>query len=139
MVTDARSETQFRRTTILNLFMSSIELYPPVPELVRRMVEIPAENLLDAENEQLPETIDCEIVVFDISTPATMLYWDIQTRLELTLRARGQTRTVSASATERTWAWPSDDIIGRVVREALRQAKEGIDRTLRELLAPSEG
>jgi hypothetical protein len=137
VVTDSRNETQFRRTTIFNLFMSSIELYPPVPELVRRMVETPAEGLLDAENGQPPETIDCEIVVFDIRTPATMLYWDIETRLELTLRARGQTRTVSAAAAERTWSWPSDDIIGRVVREALRQAEEGIDRMLRELLAPS--
>ena len=55
------------------------------------------------------------------------------------LRARGQARTVSASTTERTWLWPSEDIIGRVVREALRQAGEGIDRTLRELLAPPGG
>lgn len=139
MVTDARSETKFRRTTVFNVLMSSINLYPPVPELVRRMVEAPADSLLDAENGQPPETIDCEIIVFDIRTPTAMLYWDIETRLELTLSARGQTRTVSAAATERTWVWPSDDIIGRVVREALRQAQEGIERTLRELLAPSGG
>lgn len=139
LVTDSRNETEFRRTTILDTRMSRIDLYPTVPELVRRMVETSADRLLATEAEQPPDTIECEIAVFDVGTPATMLYWDVETRLELILRARGQARTVSASATERTWLWPSEDIIGRVAREALRQAGEGIDRTLRVLLAPSGG
>jgi hypothetical protein len=139
LVTDSRNETEFRRTTILDTRMSRIDLYPPVPELVRRMVEEHADSLLAAEAEQPPETIECEIAVFDIRTPATMLYWDVETRVELSLRTRGQARTVSASASERTWFWPSEDIIGRVVREALRQAGEGIDQALRDLLAPSGG
>ena len=139
LVTDSRNETEFRRTTIRDTRMSRIDLYPPVPELVGRMVETSAARLLATKAEQPPETIACDIAVFDIGTPATMLYWDVETRLELILRARGQVRTVSVSATERTWLWPSEDIIGRVAREALRQAGEGIDRTLRELLAPSGG
>ena len=62
-----------------------------------------------------------------------MLYWDVETRMELTLHARGWARTVSASASERTFLWPSQEIIARVVREALSQAEEKTDQALREL------
>ena len=137
LVTDSRNETEFRRTTIRDTRMSRIDLYPTVPEVVRRMVETSAARLLATEAEQPPETIACEIAVFDIGTPATMMYWDVETRVELSLRAHGRARTVRAAASERTWLWPSEDIIGRVVREALRQVGEGIDQALRDLLAPS--
>jgi hypothetical protein len=53
----------------------------------------------------------------------------------LTLHARGEAGTVSAAASERTFVWPSQEIIARVVREALRQAEERTGRELRELLA----
>lgn len=134
LVTDSRNEAVFRQTTIFDMHMSHIELYPTVPELVRRMVEAAADRLLASQVENPPETIECEIAVFDIRTPATMLYWDVETRMELTLHARGGVRTVSASASERTFLLPSQEIIARVVREALSQAEERIDQALRELL-----
>jgi hypothetical protein len=135
LVTDSRSETMFRQTTISDTHMSHIELYPPVPELVRRMVEAQADRVLASQAENPPETIECDIAVFDIRTPATMLYWDVETRIELSLRARGDARTVSAAVSERTFLWPSQDIIARVVREVLRQAEERTGQELRELLA----
>lgn len=139
LVTDSRKETEFRRTTIVDTFMSRIALHPPVSELVGRIVEARADRVLAGLAGATAESIECDITAFDIATPATILYWDVETRLEWTLRVRGRTGTVRASASERTWRWPSEDIIGRVVREALRQAGEEIDRTLRELLATPEG
>lgn len=135
LVKDVRNETVFRQTTIFDTHMSHIELYPPVPELVRRMVETQADRVLISQVENPPETIECEIAVFDIRTPATMLYWDVETRMELTLHARGGARMVSAAASERTFLWPSQDIIARMVREVLRQAEERTGQELRELLA----
>ena len=132
LVKDSRKEAVFRRTTIFDIQMSHIELYPPVPELVRRMVEAAVDRLLASRVENPPETIECKIAVFDIRTPATMLYWDVETRMELTLHGRGWSRTVLASASERTFLWPSQEIIARVVRAALSQAEERTDQALRE-------
>lgn len=134
LVTDSRSETVFRRTTIGDTHLSHIELYPAVPEVVQRMVEAQADRAL-ASRTGPTETIECEITVFDIRTPATMLYWDVEARMELNLRTRGRERTVSAAASERTFLWPSQEIITRVVREALVQAEERTGQVLRELLA----
>jgi len=133
VVTDSRSETVFRRTTLFDIHMSHIELYPPVPELVRRMVEVQADRLLASRSGDSPETVECNITAFDIRTPASLLYWDVETRIELILRVRGGTRSVSAAASERTFIWPSQEIIARTVREALHQAEERTGQALRGL------
>jgi len=63
----------------------------------------------------------------------------VNTRIELLLRVRGQDREVSATATERTYIWPSEEMITRVVNEALRQAEEKSERALQELLVLPRG
>ncbi len=136
LITDSRKETEFRRTTIFDTFMSGISLHPPVSELVGRIVEARADRILAGLDGATPESIECDITTFDIATPATILYWNVETRLEWTLRARGQTRTVRTSASERTFLWPSKDIIGKALHEALRQAGDDVERQLRALLVP---
>jgi hypothetical protein len=137
LATDCRNETGHRRTASFDTLMSGISLFPAEPEVARRIVETKADRVLAGQPGTAPEKIECDIAVFDIGTPAAMLYWDVEARLEWTLRARGTTRTVSASATERTFLWPSEEIITRVVEAALRQAGEKTETALRELLAPA--
>lgn len=136
IVTDYRKETEFRRTTVFDTFMSSIALHPPVSELVGHIVEDRADRVLAGLGGTAPESIECDITAFEIATPANILSWNVETRLEWTLRVRGRVGTVSASASERTFLWPSEGIIGKVLHEALRQAGEEAERQLRILLAP---
>jgi hypothetical protein len=134
LVTDSRNATDLRRTTILDTTISSISLHPPVPALVKTMVENQADRLLAGQAGTMPEAIGCDLAAFDIRTPATMISWDVEARLAWSLRIRGKTRMVEACATERTYLWPSEEIITRVVGKALRQAEEETRQALRDLL-----
>ncbi len=136
-VTDIRKEANLERTTIGGISMGKITLDPPVPELVRVVIEARADEALMRSGLIEPRSVMCGIRVFDVSTPATMLYWDVTTKIGLVLRVGGQDREINGSAAERTFVWPSDDIIKRVTQEALRQVSAEADQALAELFAGS--
>jgi len=112
-----------------------ITLKPPAPELVQAVVEASAYKALASRSVAEPQTVLCGIRVFEIATPATPLYWDINAKIELVLRVRGQDRTVSGTATERTFAWPTEALIERVTTEALRQVSAESEQALETLFA----
>jgi len=134
-VTDIRREANLERTTIGNLSMGRITLKPPVPELVQAVIEASAYKALASRGVSEPQTVLCGIRVFEIATPATPLYWDINTKIELVLRVRGQDRIVSATATERTFVWPTEALIERVTTAALRQVGAESEQALEALFA----
>jgi hypothetical protein len=104
---------------------------------VRAVVESAADEALARQGATEAQTVLCGIRVFEVTTPATALYWDVQATIELVLRVRGQDRPVSGAATERTFTWPSTEIIGRVTAAALRQVGAESERVLAELFAPA--
>lgn len=136
-VTDIRKEAQLERTTIGAISMGRVTLKPPATELVQAVVEARADEVLARAGLTQPQTVLCGIRVFEVTTPATLAYWDINTKIELVLRMHGQDRTVSGMATERTFIWPTQEIIGRVTNEALRQLGAETERALAELFASS--
>ncbi len=139
-VTDIRKEAELERTTIGGVSMGRISLEPPEAELIREIVEAKADILLASwPDTQAPPTILCGIRIFEIETPATVVYWDINTNIELVLRVDGEDRIISGAATERTWVWPTQTIIERVTNEALKQLAGELEIALEELLRlPSE-
>ncbi|MBS1147922.1 MAG: hypothetical protein H6R08_2098 [Proteobacteria bacterium] len=134
-VTDIRREANLERTTIGGVSMGRITLKPPAPELVQAVVEASAYKALASRSVAEPQTVLCGIRVFEIATPATPLYWDINAKIELVLRVRGQDRTVSGTATERTFVWPTEALIERVTTEALRQVSAESEQALETLFA----
>lgn len=134
-ITDSRKEKNYQRTTIGGISMSQIVVQPEIPEVVKTMVETKADQSLSSQVEKQPVAIECEIRVFEIATPATLLYWDVTSKIELLLQTRGQQQTVSAVAYERTYIWPSEEMLTRVVKDALRQIGEESERALKELLS----
>lgn len=135
-VSDIRKSVNQERTTIGGISMGQITLQPPDAELVKGLVEGEANAALaKLGKDTAPETIYCGIREFQVETPATMLYWDVTTRIELVLRVAGQDRPVSAKATERTFVWPSQELIQRVTEKALAEAAAQSGRALEELLA----
>ena len=134
-VTDIRREATLERTTIGAVSLGRVRLEPSEPELVRAVIEASANEVLARRGGTGPVTILAGIRVFDVVTPATPLYWDVTTTIELVLRVQGQDRTVSGTATERTFVWPSEEMIARVTAEALRRLGADAGRALEELLA----
>lgn len=135
-VIDIRKQARLERTTgIGDVSMGRVTLDPPEAVLVRRIMAAKADLLLATlpATQTLP-VIRCGIRMFDIVTPGTALYWDVTARIELVLRVAGKDRTVSGLAVERTYVWPSEEIIDRVTQEALRQVADATGRALPELL-----
>lgn len=134
-VTDIRREANLERTTIGGVSMGRVTLQPPAPELVQTIVQAKADQVLASRGTTEPQTILCGIRTFEIATPATPLHWDVKTNVELVLRVHGQDRTVSGTATERTFVWPSEALIQRVTTEALRKVGDETEHALTELFA----
>ena len=135
---DLRKELKLERTTIGGMSMGSINLTPSVTDIVRRVIEAKADAVLVDEVSGDPQTIYCGIRAFHITTPATLLYWDINAKIEVILRARKQDRTLSILATERTYVWPSEAIIQRVVTEAVARFGVEAEGALNDLLKNSQ-
>jgi len=134
-VADIRQVIRMERTTVGAVSMGRIVLQPQEADLVRAVVGSRLDAALARHGGAAPESVYCGIRVFDIITPATALYWDVTAKVELLLRVRGSERVVSGSATERTYAWPSEEIIARATTGALRQAAAELDKAFAELLA----
>lgn len=135
-VVDLRRESTLRRTTIGGISLGAIILAPPESELVETIVANALRTFVAGQpgTGDLPK-LYCGIKTFDVVTPATALYWDVTARIHLVLRARGKDRPVSGEAVERTWVYPSQEIIGRVTTEALRQVAAATGKELPTLLA----
>lgn len=134
-VTDIRKEATLERTTIGGVSLGRIDLKPPALELVRAVVQAKADEVIARQGIADPQTVLAGIRVFDVTTPATAVYWDVNTRIEIVLRVRGQDRTVTASATDRTFVWPSEELISRVTTEALKNLGVETERALTALMA----
>lgn len=67
----------------------------------------------------------CDIVEFGVNTNTTPLYWDVVGVIRLKLRKGGREQDLSGTHTERTYLWPGEEVIARVVQESLRKAVEG--------------
>jgi hypothetical protein len=134
VVIDLRKELNLERTTIGGVTMGSINLTPSVTDIVRRVIEAKADAVLFDEVSGDPQTIYCGIRAFDITTPVTLLYWDINAKIDIILRARKQDRVITIVATERTYVWPSEAIIQRVVTDAVTRFGVESERVLIDLL-----
>jgi len=133
-VYDIRKQAEMERTTIGKLSLGKITLTPSIPELVKAMVQTKADTVLAHRTVPEPVSVSCGIREFDVTTPATMLYWDVTAKIELVLRVGERDRNVSGIATERTYIWPSDEMIQRVTREALAKVGSETERALTELI-----
>lgn len=139
VVIDLRKELNLERTTIGGMSMGNINLTPSVTDIVRRVIEAKADAVLvDEVSGGDPQTVYCGIRAFDITTPVTLLYWDINAKIDIILRARKQDRAITILATERTYVWPSEAIIQRVVTDAVTRFGVEAEGALKDLLKNSQ-
>lgn len=102
--------------------MGNIAFDPPERQLVKDALEA---ALSRQQAPQLAEPYICDIVEFGVNTNTTPLYWDVVGVIRLKLRGNGRDQDLHGTHTERTYLWPGEEIIARVVQESLRKAVEG--------------
>ncbi|MFN8626594.1 MAG: YajG family lipoprotein [Candidatus Binatia bacterium] len=124
-VRDARSDTVGsligERTTIGNITMGMVEMKPIPTVLMARVLRTEltrmGANVVDS-GEQF--RVGARLTKFQLTTPATPIYWDLNGAidLELAVTDKGGTRhhaRYSATCTDRTYLYPSEELIGNVI------------------------
>jgi len=131
------------RTGLGGMSMGKIEVLPEPTAMVATLLqaELTAMGLKVVESDE-QFRVDARLLRFRISTPATALYWDINGVIELELDVQtaggtGHMARYTANCTERTYAWPSEEIIGRVVSACLKEGGRQLrgDARLSEFLS----
>ena len=112
--------------------MGDVNLARRVPELLREAL---TDELL-AGGQRVVESgedlsVDAAVRRFWVHTDTTPLYWDVVGEIELELsvaapRAAPVRRTFSCRQSERTYAWPSAALTGRVLDRCLAELGEQV-------------
>jgi len=115
------------RTTLGNIPLGMIEMQPPPTEALGQMVrtELAAFGFSTTTGESAASVIG-QVTRFAVTIPATALYWDINGVVELELVARSRDGRqhdgrYTANCTDRTFVFPSNDLIGGVVTACLKE------------------
>ena len=124
-VKDARPEAVGgfvgERKGLGGMSMGSIELQPPPTQLVGQLLAAELKQMgydVAASNAQL--AVATQLLKFEVATPATAVYWDVNGTVEIALAAtagneKKHEARYGATCTDRTYVWPSEEIIGKVV------------------------
>ncbi len=79
---------------------------------------------------QSHQNYDCDIIEFRISTKTTITYWDVIGRVHLILKHEGKEYDLSGTSTIRTFIWPSEGILTKVVEDSLKQIATNMRQVL---------
>lgn len=109
------------RTTIGNISMGNIELNPLPTDVIAQLLKAEFTQMgYGVVNSAQQFTVSARLRKFQVVTPATAVYWDINGTIELDLAATAQGGKAHdahyvVTCTDRTYAYPSEEIIRNVV------------------------
>ena len=133
-VDDERTqETGWSERQALGVTMGTISFEPNEVELIKRTLEAELTTLLEQRGYQSKQFYISDLLEFYVETPSTALYWDIIGRVKVRLTLRDQTLDLYGTNTERTYSWPGEEIIERVVQNSLAQMATELENAFREL------
>lgn len=129
-VREARREAVGRqvgqRTGLGGMSMGQIELEPSPTAAVTAMLqaELKAKGLA-LSDAGAPARVVARITRFQVQTPATALYWDILGAIDLEIDATGpggrqHAASYQVQCTDRTYAWPTEQLIAKVLDGCLK-------------------
>lgn len=110
-----------KREAAFGVPMGNISFNPTEPQLVKRLLEVELTRRLREKGVQSTRDYVCELVEFGVNTNTTALYWDVVGRVRLLVKQGGKDYPLAGTYTERTYLWPGEQLITRVVGESLRQ------------------
>jgi hypothetical protein len=134
-VADRRAKIVMERTTVGAMAMSGVVLLPTETDLIKSVITAKLQEAIAARPKSASTPpVTCELTEFSITTPATVLYWDVTTDIAVTLRVGDQRRSLTAHAVRRTYTWPSESLIKAATVEALKQIATASGPALSELI-----
>lgn len=115
-----------KREAAFGLPMGNITFDPPEAYVIQNFLEVELTKILKDNGIQSPQNYVCDLLEFIVNTDTTILYWDVVGRIQFVLKQNGKEYRLSGTHTVRTYVWPSEDIIKKVVYESLKQIASGL-------------
>jgi uncharacterized lipoprotein YajG len=130
------------RKTVGDISLGMVTIDPPPGRLVREAftteLEAAGHRLASSDAAAL---VEGEVDQFELRTDVTALYWDVIVNGAVSTTVRTdtgeQTSHYSTTCTERTYAWPGDDLIARVISDCVNDLSDQFrnDESIAQLLA----
>ncbi len=115
-----------KREAAFGVPMGNISFDPPEAQVVKNLLEVELTKILREKGIQSQQDYVCDLVEFGVNTNTTPLYWDVIGRILLVLKQNGKEYNLFGKHMERTYAWPGESIIKKVVDESLKQIAAGL-------------
>jgi hypothetical protein len=115
-----------KREAAFGVPMGNITFDPPEAQVVKNLLEVELTKILRQKGIQSQQDYVCDLVEFGVNTNTTPLYWDVIGRILLVLKQNGKEYNLFGKHMERTYAWPGESIIEKVVDESLKQIAAGL-------------
>lgn len=115
------------RTTLGNISLGMIEMQPLPAETLNQVLKAELAAVgFGMTTDESAARVGGQVTKFLVTTPATAVYWDINGVVELELVAQGRDGRkyegrYRANCTDRTFVFPSNDLIGGVVMACLKE------------------
>lgn len=130
-VREARREAVGRlvgqRTGLGGMSMGQVEASPAPTAITTSVLQAELRGLgFSLVDAGAPARLSARLTRFEIQTPASALYWDINGAIDLEVEAtrpdgRQQATAYQARCTDRTYAWPGEDLIAKVLGNCLKE------------------
>ena len=117
-----------KREAAFGVPMGNITFNPPEAKIVKNLLEVELTKILREKGIQSQQDFACDLVEFGVNTNTTPLYWDVIGRIQLVLKQNGEEYNLSGKHMERTYVWPGESIIKKVVAESLKQIASGLSQ-----------
>jgi len=129
-VREARREAVGRlvgqRTGLGGMSMGQVEVNPTPTSITTSVLQAELRGQgFTVSAADAPVRLSARLTRFEIQTPASTLYWDLNGSVELEIEAKRSDGRQHAGAyqtrcTDRTFTWPSEELIGKVLDSCLK-------------------
>jgi len=116
-----------KREAAFGVPMGNITFDPPETQQVKSVLETELSRLMMEKGLNSKKEYSCDIIEFGVNTNTTPLYWDVIGRIQLVLKYNSKEYNLFGTNTERTYLWPVEKIIKKVVDASFKQIISGLD------------
>lgn len=109
--------------------MGNVSFDPPETQIIKNFLETELTKNLREKGIKSTQNYTCDIVEFGVNTKATAVYWDVTGSIRLVLKHDGKEYPLSGTQTERTYIWPGEALIKKVVNESLQKISSDLRTT----------
>ncbi|MGE5823489.1 MAG: YajG family lipoprotein [Bacteroidota bacterium] len=131
-----------QRTAFAGVPMGDVEISPLPTDVMGQLLRTEFAQMGYGVGSSAQFTVGAQLRQFQVVTPATALYWDVNGSVELAVTVTAQDgrkhdASYTAACTDRTYVYPSEDLIGKVLTGCVRDigAKLRGDAALARFLA----